>query len=55
MLSEEEGIKAVIALQAMAEITETEETARAGWNKMNDNARVQTEAAYNMFCVAAKN
>lgn len=50
MLDEEEGIKAIIALQAMAGVQESEEKARKGWNSMNDIAKQSTEDAYNMFC-----
>ena len=50
MLTEEQGIKAIISLQALAGITETEERARNGWNSMSDHEKEQTEIAYNTLC-----
>ncbi len=51
MLSDEEGIKAIIYLQKMVNIEETEESARKGWESFTDEEKEQTEAVYNMLCV----
>lgn len=45
----EEGIKAVIALQAMAGITETREQAEAGWDSFSDREKKQTMIASSLF------
>jgi hypothetical protein len=55
MLTEEEGIKAIIALQAVVGITETEEQARKGWNSMANWEKQSTEDAYNMVCKGGDN
>ena len=52
MLSEEEGINAIIKLQAMAGIVESEEKAKIGWNNMADWEKNQTEQAYDQFFVS---
>lgn len=50
MLSEDQGVKAIIALQKMAGITETEEEARDNWNKFSKTDKLQTESAHKTFC-----
>ncbi len=50
MLTEEQGIKAIIDLQAMAGITESEKDAKRGWSLLNDSAKEQTEDAHKMMC-----
>ncbi len=45
-LSRGNGIKAIIALQGMAGISETEETAGVGWDKMPEGEQQQTLQAY---------
>lgn len=49
MLDEEQGIKAIIALQTMVGITETEDQAKKGWNIMSDFDKKQTEAAHKVL------
>lgn len=48
---EQDGIRAIIYLQSMAGIVETEETARKGWRKMSVHDRQSTMIAYLMFKV----
>ncbi len=50
MLSEEQGVKAVIALQAKAGVVESEEQAKAGWNKLSDDDKIATEMAHKAVC-----
>ena len=50
MLTEERGIKAIIALQAVDGIVESEEQAKAGWNGMANWEKEQTEAAHKIVC-----
>ncbi len=50
MLTEEQGIKAIIDLQKFADITEPEDIAKRQWNKMNNSAKKQTEAMHKMIC-----
>jgi len=50
MLSEEQGVKAIIALQACVGVTESEEKAKAGWERMTDSERRSTEAAHKAVC-----
>jgi len=50
MLSEEKGIKAIIALQGEVGIVESEEDAKIGWNNMSKSEKLQTEAAHKMVC-----
>jgi hypothetical protein len=50
MLDEEQGIKAIIALQAVGGDQETEEQAKEGWNRMSDTEKVSTEIAHRMVC-----
>ena len=49
MLSEEEGIKAIIKLQFVAGIEEPEERARKAWESFTDEEKEQTEAVYNIM------
>jgi len=41
-MDEAEGIKAIIYLQAMAGIVETEESAKLGWSKLDNSERETT-------------
>ena len=50
MLTEEQGVKAIIALQAIAGITEPEERAKAEWGSMSDYGKEQTEMAHKVTC-----
>lgn len=50
MLSEKQGIKAIIALQAVAGIVESEEQAKEGWNGFSDYEKANTEAAHIVMC-----
>jgi len=50
MLTEELGIKAIIALQATAGVVETDVQAKAGWNAMSDSEKENTEAAHRVVC-----
>ncbi len=50
MLTEEQGIKAVMELQALGGIEWTEEQAKAGWNGMAEWEKGQTEAAHKTVC-----
>ncbi len=50
MLSEEKGIEAIIALQAKADIAESEEQAKTGWNGMSDDDKEETERAHKIIC-----
>ena len=50
MLTEEEGIKAIIELQAVANIKEPEERARKAWESFTDAEKKQTEEVYNIMC-----
>ncbi len=50
MLSEEQGIKAIIELQAVAGIVESEKQAKAGWNGFSDYEKENTEAAHKVVC-----
>jgi hypothetical protein len=47
---DKEGIKAIIELQALAGITETEEQAAAGWLAMNDREKAKTLSVHRMLC-----
>ena len=46
MLTEEQGIEAIIRLQKSAGVIETEEQARAGWRGMSDSEKQTTEMAF---------
>jgi len=48
-----EGIKAIIFLQSMAGIEETEEQATKGWNSMAQWEKESTEKAYKLFAPKA--
>ena len=51
MLSEDKGIKAIIALQEMVGIEETEEKARNSWNNVFGTfEKEQTELAHKHLC-----
>lgn len=50
MLTEEQGIKAIIALQASAGITEPEERARSEWRAFSDSNKRTTEQAHKIVC-----
>jgi len=50
MLSEDQGVKAIIALQKMAGIDEPEEKARTNWNNLKDWEKKSTESAHSLFC-----
>jgi len=50
MLSEEQGIQAIIELQAKAGVVETREQAKAGWENMLESEKVNTEYAYTIIC-----
>ncbi len=50
MLTEEQGIQAIMALQAGADIVETEEQAKAGWNKMSEWEKRRTENVHRIIC-----
>ena len=44
------GTRAIIELQALAGITETQEDAEKGWNAMSEDEQEQTLIAYEMLC-----
>ncbi len=50
MLTEEEGIKAIVKLQAVTGIEEPEERARKAWEHFTDKEKEQTETVYNLMC-----
>jgi hypothetical protein len=47
---EAEGIKAIIALQKLAGIEETEQAARKGWQGLSDHDKRQTMLAFAACC-----
>jgi hypothetical protein len=49
MATETEGIQAIIALQAMAGITETEAQAKAGWAAMSEHERETTMEVHRLL------
>ena len=49
-VDDDRGIKAIIALQAAAGITETHKQAKKGWNGMSAHAREHTLLAANAIC-----
>lgn len=49
-LTDANGIKAIIALQKFAGITETKEQAKKGWRGMSLHEKRNTMAAYRLFC-----
>lgn len=50
MLTEDEGVRAIIALQKINGIKEPEERARKNWRTFADWEKLATEQAYGMFC-----
>jgi len=46
---EERGIKAIIALQGLANVEESRDQARAGWRSMGDGAKQTTLKTYEMI------
>lgn len=46
---ERDGVKAIIALQALAGIVETPEQAKAGWAKMSPSEQQKTLRVYAMI------
>ena len=46
MFTEEEGVKAIILLQSIIGVNETEEQAKIGWNKMSDMEKTFTQEIY---------
>ena len=50
MLTEEQGVKAIIALQATVGIEESEEHAREGWSGFSDSEKEATEQAHKIVC-----
>ncbi len=50
VLTDEFGVKAIIALQAAGGIEESEEQARAGWQGLSVNAKQSTEMAHGIVC-----
>lgn len=50
MINDEQlGIKAIIYLQSLANIDESEDDARKGWQAMSDHEKEQTLAFYKMI------
>ncbi len=47
--AEESGIEAIIWLQKLANIEETEEQAREGWNAMNEEEKASTLAIFHLL------
>ncbi len=50
VLTEEFGVKAIIALQTYAGNRETEEQARAGWQSLSIASKQSTEQAHKIVC-----
>jgi hypothetical protein len=50
MLSEEQGIKAIIALQAVGGVKEPEEKAKSAWNSFGEQEKIATESAHKVMC-----
>lgn len=48
-LQEEKGIRAIVALQALVGIIETEEQAKKGWQAMRDYEKEKTLAIHAML------
>jgi hypothetical protein len=46
LIDEKAGVKAIIALQTLVGIKETEEQAKHGWNQMSDVEKKRTQIAY---------
>jgi hypothetical protein len=53
MATEADGIKAIIALQAMVGIEETEAQAKAGWAAMSDHERETTMNVHRLLARVA--
>jgi len=49
MLTDEQGVKAIIDLQKMAGINEPEERAKKAWASFSHMEKVATEQAWTMF------
>ena len=49
MLRDDQGTMAIIALQKMVGLDETEESALAGWRRMSSHEKKATENAYLHF------
>lgn len=47
---EQAGVKAIIALQALIGIKETEEQAKAGWHSLTPHEKESTIQIYNRLC-----
>lgn len=50
MLSDEQGIQAIIELQASVGVEESKENAKAGWGRMSINEKINTAAAHEVVC-----
>ncbi len=50
MLTDEQGIQAIIALQKMGGVDETKEQAAKGWMAMSEKDRINTEFAHKAVC-----
>lgn len=44
------GVKAIMEMQALAGINESEEEARAGWASLSEHERQRTLLAYDIVC-----
>lgn len=51
--TEEQGIQAIIDLQALAGKVGSKEQATKGWNSMSKYDKLNTTAAHKLFCVKA--
>lgn len=50
MLTEEQGIKAIIALQDTVGIVEPEARAKKEWGRFSENQKKTTESAHKVIC-----
>jgi hypothetical protein len=50
MLDDKQGTKAIIELQALAGIKESEERAKEAWNSFSESEKLQTEYAHKAMC-----
>lgn len=48
-MEEQEGVEAIIALQALAGIMETEDRARKSWRRLPEEGKLVTMASFEMF------
>jgi hypothetical protein len=48
MMTEEQGVKAIIALQKFVGVDESEEKERANWRNFKNWEKISTEFAYNV-------